>query len=212
MFDYIDIYCERLSSDFWAEPINAITNAAFLLAAFFAYVLARKQGQFHLGTPILVTLMVCIGVGSFLFHTFAVGWAKLADVLPIVIYQIAFLICYSRYVIGLNWIKTSGSLALFFASSYGFAQFPYDWLNGSLSYGSALVFVAGFGIWHLFNKKREKFILLAAAGVFIVSLSFRSMDMAVCDALPFGVHFLWHTLNGLVLYLTTRAFILNHNR
>jgi hypothetical protein len=29
--------------------------------------------------------------------------------------------------------------------------------------------------------------------------------MAVCDALPLGTHFLWHSLNGLALYLLLRA-------
>jgi hypothetical protein len=38
-----------------------------------------------------------------------------------------------------------------------------------------------------------------------VSLVFRSIDMAVCDAMPLGTHFLWHSLNGLALYLLLRA-------
>jgi hypothetical protein len=27
----------------------------------------------------------------------------------------------------------------------------------------------------------------------IVAVSFRTMDLAVCDAIPFGTHFLWHS-------------------
>jgi hypothetical protein len=29
----IDLYCERTDASFWAEPANALTNAAFLIAA-----------------------------------------------------------------------------------------------------------------------------------------------------------------------------------
>ena len=29
----IDAYCERLGPQFWAEPVNAATNGAFLIAA-----------------------------------------------------------------------------------------------------------------------------------------------------------------------------------
>ena len=32
-FAPIDIYCERTAPGFWDEPFNALTNAAFLIAA-----------------------------------------------------------------------------------------------------------------------------------------------------------------------------------
>jgi hypothetical protein len=41
--------------------------------------------------------------------------------------------------------------------------------------------------------------LAAGAGILVVSLAFRSLDGALCDALPFGTHFLWHLLNALML-------------
>ena len=33
MLEPIDAYCERTSAVYWAEPVNAVTNAAFLIAA-----------------------------------------------------------------------------------------------------------------------------------------------------------------------------------
>jgi hypothetical protein len=50
-------------------------------------------------------------------------------------------------------------------------------------------------------------ILFVALGLFAVSLTFRTLDNAVCDTLPLGTHFLWHVLNGCVLYLTTRGYL-----
>ncbi|MHA1489208.1 MAG: hypothetical protein ACTSRI_06100 [Promethearchaeota archaeon] len=35
----IDIYCERIGIEFWAEPLNAISNIAFIFAAIFAWKL-----------------------------------------------------------------------------------------------------------------------------------------------------------------------------
>jgi hypothetical protein len=49
--------------------------------------------------------------------------------------------------------------------------------------------------------------LLTAAGIFAASLSFRSVDNAVCSVFPVGTHFLWHLLNGLVLLVLVRAAI-----
>lgn len=43
MNDFIDIYCERTAQGFWNEPLNALTNAAFLIAAYCAYRLARRE-------------------------------------------------------------------------------------------------------------------------------------------------------------------------
>lgn len=40
----VDIYCERTSAGFWAEPINALSNLSFPLGALWAAVLARARG------------------------------------------------------------------------------------------------------------------------------------------------------------------------
>ena len=90
-------------------------------------------------------------------------------------------------------------------------QLPREWFNGSLEYAPALIFVAILGLAHIKKASREKFGLIAAAGLFLLSLTFRSIDETLCDMNPYGTHFIWHILNGCVLYLATRAFILNKN-
>ena len=37
------------------------------------------------------------------------------------------------------------------------------------------------------------------AAILAVSLFFRTIDDAVCARFPLGTHFLWHTLNGVML-------------
>lgn len=206
---HIDIYCERLDPSFWAEPINAITNGAFFIGGFFALMLARKENALDWRSGLLIALIFGMGIGSTLFHTFAQLWAMLADILPILLYQMAFIVLYMRYVIGAKWRYAFGLLIPFIALMQGAMQLPREWLNGSMEYGPALVFVTVLGIWHWRNAARDHWALLAAAGVFTISLTFRSIDMAVCAALPIGTHFLWHCLNALVLYLTARGFIKN---
>lgn len=209
-FSPIDNYCERLGPEFWAEPLNAVTNGIFLVTAFLALRLARSRAPgvtFQAGT--LIAMVAIIGVGSFLFHTLAVYWAMLADVIPISIYQILFLIFYCRTVVGLPAVQVVGYLVAFFVTSVAFGMLPHHWLNGSLSYGPALVFIAGLGIYHWRTHKREPFALLLAAGFFALSLTFRSLDMQLCDQWSIGTHLVWHLLNGVVLYLTTRGFVVN---
>lgn len=37
-------YCERASQAFWAEPMNALSNGAFILAAIAGLLLYRRRG------------------------------------------------------------------------------------------------------------------------------------------------------------------------
>lgn len=205
----IDIYCERLRPGLWAEPINAATNLAFFLAAGFAYYLAKRENALNVRSCYLIALIIIIGVGSSLFHTLATTWAVFADALPILIYQISFIFLYARYVIKINLLRGSMLMIAFFQAMYFFMQLPGAWFNGSLRYGPALLFLCGLGIYHWRRSLREKYSLLIAAGIFLLSLACRAMDMPLCTAFSLGTHFAWHILNGLVLYLSMRAFILN---
>lgn len=209
MFDFIDIYCERTGPGLMAEPLNALTNLSFFIAAFFALKLARRENALSWRSGILIGLTAAMGLGSTLFHTFAQVWAMLSDVLPILFYQICFITLYSRFVITCRCRVSILLLGLFFVLMWLSMQAPRDWLNGSLEYAPAWIFLGGLGLWHLKHASREAWGLLAGFGVFTASLAFRSVDDAVCLSLPIGTHFIWHCLNGLVLYLCTRAFILN---
>jgi hypothetical protein len=206
---FIDIYCERLGPGFWAEPVNALTNIGFFIAAFLAWRLAKKQNVLHRGTIILIGLLVCIGAGSFLFHTLAVRWAMLADVIPILLFQIQFTALYCSHVMRLPSKRTIGILALFFAVVYGFSLAPETLLNGSLSYAPAFLFLGCFSLWHSRNAAHEPYGLLLAVALFVLSLTLRSLDMYVCPQIALGLHYMWHILNAALLYFVIRAYVFN---
>ena len=54
------------------------------------------------------------------------------------------------------------------------------------------------------------FLLISLVG--IISLFFRSIDNAVCQSLPIGTHFLWHSLNAYLLYMLMIQLVRNVNR
>ena len=80
-------------------------------------------------------------------------------------------------------------------------------LGGSLTYAPALVALFGFGVYHYRTQQQERWTLLAAAAAFLLSLSFRTVDADVCDAVPIGTHFMWHVLNAVVMYLLFRGLV-----
>ena len=98
MFDPIDAYCERTSAAYWAEPVNAVTNLAFLLAA---WVMWRRTAGLPLGRALSAVLAV-IGVGSWLFHTHANGLTALLDVTPILGFILIYIFAATRDLLGLG--------------------------------------------------------------------------------------------------------------
>ncbi|HEU5118519.1 MAG TPA: ceramidase domain-containing protein, partial [Isosphaeraceae bacterium] len=90
----IDLYCERCGPGLLAEPLNALSNLAFFLAALAAWSLGKRLHALEPGIKLLIGLAVCVGMGSTLFHTFATPWAQVLDIVPILLFQIVFLRLY----------------------------------------------------------------------------------------------------------------------
>lgn len=203
----VDLYCERTDASFWAEPVNAVTNAAFLIAALVAFLQWRRGGARDWPVLALIAVTAAIGIGSFIFHTVATSAAAKFDTIPIAVFIYGYLLLALRRFLGFSLLVSLGVLVAFSAFNYAEAMIvPRGALNGSHAYLPALAALVAVA-WPM-RKTPAGHWLFAAAGTLIVSLTFRSIDMAVCNALPLGTHFLWHSLNGLALYLLLRAAML----
>ncbi len=196
----IDAYCERLDPSFWAEPVNAATNAAFLVAA--AVGLAASRGTDR-GVMLLALLTAAIGVGSFLFHTFATAWAALADVAPIALFIIVSLALILRRLVGLGW-GWAWALALAFVPASAMLvralrPFVEAMIGSSVAYLPPLLALLGCTavLWRRHHPAAPA--LLTTATLFAVSLTFRTLDEPLCAAWSLGTHWLWHLLNAVVL-------------
>lgn len=192
----VDIYCERIDARFWSEPINAVTNLAFILAAL--YVFPRVAGD--RGARALAVILGLIGICSGLFHTFATNWASAADTLSILIYVVVYLYLATSRILGrdkaISLLVTIGFFPYAIVVERMFAAFDIS-LNGSVSYLPILILIIAYGF---LAKNREAGTgLWVGAGILAVSIFFRSIDQTVCGALPIGTHFVWHCLNALAL-------------
>ncbi len=199
----VDGYCERVDAGFWSEPLNAITNLAFLLAAYWLFKQTRREQQWVKDGSVtfLIVVLFLIGIGSFLFHTFATRWAGVADVLPIFIFIMTYVYVALRRFFGWSWwIAILGPLALIVQTPvYGALG-----LGGASGYLPALVGLLVLGLCQLHTDREVAISLLITAAIFAMSLSFRSIDELLCGQNPLGTHWLWHCLNALTLYRVTR--------
>lgn len=195
----VDVYCERVDFTYWAEPINALTNAAFLIAAFIMWRQVRGQGLPL--AMVLVVITAIIGIGSYLFHTHATNWAATADVLPILIYILVYIFVANRAYWGLGLWSALGLTALFIP--YAALTVPLwntlGFLGSSAGYAPVPLLIYIYAIL-LSNRLPDVARGLAiGATILVVSLTFRTLDMPVCEAVPLGTHFMWHILNGVML-------------
>lgn len=194
MFDQVIAYCERTDFSYWSEPVNAVTNAAFLLAAF--YVWPKTRGL-PLGR-ILTILLATIGVGSFLWHTHATGWAGLADILPILLFILVYVFAATRDCLGASAIVAGCVTVAFVPYAFGFRAVFGGVLPGANAlYASVVVLILIYGLW--LRRSATGRGLWIGAAVLCVSLGFRMADGAVCPSFPIGSHFMWHILNGIML-------------
>ncbi|MEQ1789821.1 MAG: ceramidase domain-containing protein [Rickettsiales bacterium] len=206
LYENIDIYCERTDASLWSEPVNAITNIAFFIAAYFAYQLWKTSSR-KPDTLALVVLLAIIGAGSSLFHTFGNKWSMLADIIPIGIFiHVAICSIFFR-VLKLRLPLAVLCTLLFGGFSFYFKDLLPHTFNSFALYTPTLIFMGCLSIGLLIAKKPlfKHFAIIAV--LFAFSLAFRTIDMEVCGQFALGTHFLWHLINGAVLYTTIRAII-----
>jgi len=209
LFEPVDIYCERLDATLWSEPLNAISNIAFFIAAWCAYRLYRTQGKHDAALLSLIGLLALVGVGSASFHTFANQITQLGDVIPIAMFVFFALWLIVRRLLHFNYIETAIVFAvfIFFAWQAQIAP-PQFQFNGSMGYVPCLVTLWLIALALKQRKHPAAAPLLTASLLFFCSLTFRTIDREICHLLPIGTHYFWHALNGFVLFLICKSLIL----
>jgi hypothetical protein len=207
----IDLYCERTDPSFWAEPANALTNAAFLIAAAAAFVAWRRAAAHESGQAAdwpalaLIIVVAAVGLGSFAFHTLATRGAVLADVIPIAIFIYGYLLLALRRYLHLSLPVAIAITVAYAVGAQALSMLaPARALNGSVGYLPALL--ALLAVARLTRGPARRGLALAVM-LFTLSLALRTIDLAACEEFPLGTHFLWHLLNAAVLYVLLRAAI-----
>jgi len=233
----IDLYCERTGPGLLQEPINTVSNIAFLIAAIIAYYRLDKRGNSDVAEMVLIISAVLVGIGSILFHTFANPIAHKADIVPIWFFVGSYTLLAVYRLSGENKITTlalatlaTGGLVLLNVlaldanvvlentsahgqsnvdlSGFEPASFSPGAFNGSIDYLPVVMTLLTCTIAAAILKHPIKGYLALASFLFIVALFFRTIDLSVCHStIGIGTHFLWHLLNGIVVFVLLDGMI-----
>jgi hypothetical protein len=208
------IYCEQPIYQAFFEPINTITNLAFMIAGVILFTQLKKKNLLDIKGIYFSSLLIVIGLGSFAWHLYRSDVTVMLDSIPIAVFVLTYLFFYIMQM-NKNWVLRIGLFLSFFGYviflTKVLSEIENYWLltNGGMQYIVALSF---FVVLQIFNRNwnpaliKPSFIVVL---LFAFSIFFRQTDLLVCEYIGFGTHFMWHILNGVVLYLFVRMLYIS---
>ncbi|WP_072371466.1 hypothetical protein [Hyphomicrobium sp. NDB2Meth4] len=205
--------------------VAALSTAAILAVIIVWERLASPARANALFERVMIMLVIGIGIGSFMFHTYATVWSIPFDTVPISLFMLSYLGYALRRFAGAPWmIVIAALISFFFAVKYA-QGIPCSnellpmtrgagkrCFNGTLGYTPAFIALVLVGAVLLLQRHPAAKYLFAGAALFLISMTFRTIDLEVCRWIMrggrgVGTHFLWHTFNGLLLYVLLLAAI-----
>lgn len=203
------IYCETPLTDVAAQfPIELINTAtsfvplALGLAALWWLFSTRQSSYVAYALAVLTALT---GLGSVLWHGLRTPLMLSFDVLPGLLYFVTMLYFWPYFLRG-RWVGYVFVVMLFGAMYAATLLIPRLETNGPPPTLFAVTIL--FSLLLLYWTKAKSLpafywglvmILCAASAAF-----FRTIDLAMCESLPYGTHFMWHILLGVAAYCGVR--------
>lgn len=195
-FSFGPTYCETLSAtpgSFPVEPLNTISNGVIVLFGLAALYFVVKRAPKAIDLYLLCALLVATGIGSGIWHGLRDGDALFWEVRSGLFFVFALVFCWARRL----W-TILGAVPAVLAFNYGWEysqNLDIFGISGRWVAVTPLVVATGIlMVAQTYYRSRQAALTGAAAIILaVVAVTFRTMDLAVCDAVPFGTHFLWHS-------------------
>lgn len=210
-------YCEREIPGLLAEPLNAASNVAYLLAGIgllrLQAAMMRRGEQLPGEVRLLPYLSIAVALCSLLFHLLATRWSGALDSLAILLWCAVGIFSYVRRGARLPspWPLTAA--IAFAAISFGLSRaLPPGLLGGSAAYLPNLIALAAVAVHLHFVGAQASGGFAGATVLFAAALVVRTADRPLCAAIPSGTHFVWHLMTGLLLWRVGRELTLRRYR
>jgi len=198
-FSFGPIYCETLSATstgFPVEPMNTISNGVIVFFGLLSLYFTVKRAPRAVDLYVLSALLIITGVGSGIWHGFRDRDALFFEVQSGLLFLFAFIFFWARRL----WSNAGAGLflALFFGgfvlsrtmwdtTMFGIPMQRWVALAPVVIFAGLALIAGSYAI-----SRRAAAYGGGALVLAIVALTFRTVDLSVCSAMPIGTHFLWH--------------------
>jgi hypothetical protein len=186
-------YCERNSIETFAEPLNALSNVAFVLCGIIFFL---RKGMIKNPLPYSV---IFIGFSSFLFHYIPTRFYSTLDVFSILLFVVLYNTLLTKNILNYSFFKSALSSIILILMSFLLGILFSKTIISTSSFYLGLLSYMIYIAFLLKKASNIKYFLIAII-LFSISLIVRSIDIYLCDLISFGTHFVWHILNSLVIY------------
>jgi len=194
-------YCETLSAlnatsvAFPIEPANTVSNGVIVLFGLAALYFVAKRTPRAYDLYVVAALLVACGIGSGLWHGLRDGSALFWEVRAGLFFLLGLAICWSRRL----WSPLGAVLfVVAFVVTFQYSR-EYLGIAGQRWVAAApavILFGSILATQTVMRSKKAALLGLAAMGLSLTALGFRTYDMTVCDSFPMGTHWLWHIFNS----------------
>jgi len=202
-------YCEHAIVGNYFQPLNSISNIFYILAAVLLYYFYKKSKIKDAKSKIFLSLIVLIGVCSFLFHLYKNQATFFFDVLPIGIFFISYVYF---LIVNISENKKAGlywTIIFLLIMGFGFiitkSISENNLINEAQGYILTLLFFAGV-IAYTYAKRisiSKKLTIIFI--LFLLALIFRQIDLLLCNYIKTGTHFIWHLLSSITMYYSIKV-------
>lgn len=198
----IGYYCGRFAPGFFGEPLNSFSNLATIIGVFYAWRVWRSNGNGDRWQLVLFVLAAISAISSLVFHSMPTPETLMVDLVPIQIFNLAFLSYVALRYLRLSIAVTVALvLAFFFARQIWIIFTPSGALGGGITHIPAiLLLVAGAFLVRLNGYLLWRY-MVAAVITYLAALFVRSWDIALCSSFPWGLHWAWHLFGALTTSL-----------
>ena len=213
-FTFGPVYCETLSANsaaFPVEPMNTVSNGVIVLFGLTALYFVVKRSPRAIDLYVLCALLIVTGIGSGIWHGFRDRYALVFEVQSGLFFLFAIAFFWARRL----WTYAGAALFLL-AFSGGFVLSRQYWdgefFGMHLQRWVALapvVVISGIAlsVQTYVHSKRAAFYGGMAIVAGVTALVFRTVDLSICPYVPFGTHWLWHSILSCGGFFGIRALI-----
>lgn len=199
-------YCEKVANSIFIEPVNALTNLAFLISTILTYKMLKAKNIKNSIYYFFPWIIFLIGFGSTSWHLYRSPVTLLFDAIPIYIFLgLSFFLLLRKLVKNTN--LTFGAIGLFILLQIFLTiNFPYIF-NGSIRHIINAIILLALVFWTYKKVGKVALQLVFVFLIYIVGIIFRTIDLQICPIFNVGTHFLWHLLVAWGAYLIVRFLI-----